>query len=396
MLNTILGGINQGLLWAVLAIGVFVSFRLLDFADLTCEGSFAWGGAMAAVLIQQYGWNGIPACLIALIVGGVAGLITALLNTKLKIAPILSGIITLTAMYSVTLITMGNKASIGLLDVPLFYSWIPGVKSIYAILIMGVIIVAIVIAAMYWFFGTEVGSAIRATGMNEKMSRAQGINTDNTKIIGLVLSNALIALSGALVAQEQGTASWSLGQGAIVAGLAAVIIGEAIVPSNRNFAITLIGVTLGSIIYRIIYSLVYYFGLPTEYIKLSTAVLVVIALCLPMIKVKVVALNKKLDAKWREKYPKYAAYAQKRDEKKAAKKEARKQALAEKIVSLTKQLGENTDVKQTKSLQRQLSKSKEKFAEKYGSKQLEDVEEKTDAVSVAVVGGEDNVDVKNN
>lgn len=396
MLNTILGGINQGLLWAVLAIGVYVSFRLLDFADLTCEGSFAWGGAMAAVLMQQYGWNGIPACLIALIVGGVAGLITALLNTKLKIAPILSGIITLTAMYSVTLITMGNKASIGLLDVPLFYSWIPGVKSIYAILIMGIIIIAAVIAAMYWFFGTEVGSAIRATGMNEKMSRAQGINTDNTKIIGLVISNALIALSGALVAQEQGTASWSLGQGAIVAGLAAVIIGEAIIPGNRNFAVTLIGVTLGSIIYRIIYSLVYYFGLPTEYIKLSTAVLVVIALCLPMIKVKVMALNKKLDAKWREKYPKYASYAQKRDEKKAAKKEAKKQALAEKIVLISKQIGETEDAKQVKSLQRQLSKNKEKYAEKYGSKQLEDLEEQSDAVSVAVIGGDDNVDVKNN
>lgn len=396
MLNTILGGINQGLLWAVLAIGVYVSFRLLDFADLTCEGSFAWGGAMAAVLIQQHGWNGIPACLIALLVGGVAGLITALLNTKLKIAPILSGIITLTAMYSITLITMGNKASIGLLDVPLFYSWIPGMKSIYAILIMGIIIVAAVIAAIYWFFGTEIGSAIRATGMNEKMSRAQGINTDNTKIIGLVLSNALIALAGALVAQEQGTASWSLGQGAIVAGLASVIIGEAIVPANRNFAVTLIGVTLGSIIYRIIYSLVYYFGLPTEYIKLSTAVLVVIALCLPMIKTKVIALNKKLDAKWREKYPKYAAYAQKRDDKKAAKKEASKQALADKIVLLVKQLGECNDAKQAKTLQRQLSKSKEKFAEKYGSKELDDIEEKSDAVSFAVIGGEDNVNVKNN
>lgn len=396
MLNTILGGINQGLLWAVLAIGVFVSFRLLDFADLTCEGSFAWGGAMAAVLIQQYGWNGIPACFIALIVGGVAGLITALLNTKLKIAPILSGIITLTAMYSITLITMSNKASIGLLDVPLFYSWIPGVKSIYAVLIMGIIIVAIVIAVMYWFFGTELGSAIRATGVNERMSRAQGINTDNTKIIGLVLSNALIALSGALVAQEQGTASWAMGQGAIVAGLAAVIIGEAIIPSNRNFAITLIGVTIGSIIYRIIYSLVYFFGLPTEYIKLSTAILVVIALCLPMIKTKIIALNKKLDAKWRVKYPKYAAYAQKRDDKKAAKNEASKQALAEKIVLISKEMGDCTDAKQIKSLQKQLSKSKEKFAEKYGSKELEEVEEKSGAVSVAVIGGNDNVDVKNN
>ena len=396
MFNTILGGFNQGLPWAVLAIGVFVSFRLLDFADLTCEGSFAWGGAVAAVLIQQYGWNGIPACLIALIAGGVAGLITALLHTKLKIAPILSGIITLTAMYSITLITMNNKASIGLLNVPLFYSWIPGMKSIYAILIMGVIIIAIIIAVVYWFFGTELGSAIRSTGVNERMSRAQGINTDNTKIIGLVISNALIALSGALVAQEQGTASWTMGQGAIVAGLASVIIGETIIPSNRNFALTLVGVTIGSIIYRIIYSLVYYFGLPTEYIKLSTAVLVVIALCLPMIKTKCIALAKKLDAKWRAKYPKYAAYAQKRDDKKAQKAEKAKSALADKITNLSTLIKSESDVKKAKTLQRQISKAKEKFAEKYGSKELEDVEEHTEAASVAVIGGNDNVDVKNN
>lgn len=390
MFTTILGGINQGFLWAVLAIGVFVTFRLLDFADLTCEGSFALGGAVAAVLIQQQGWHGITACFIALAAGALAGLVTALLHTKLKIAPILSGIITLTALYSVTYITMGNKSSIGLINVDLFYNWIPGIKGVYSILIMGIVAVVAIIGACYWFFGTEVGSAIRATGVNEKMSRAQGINTDNMKIIGLMLSNGLIALSGALVAQEQGTASWAMGQGAIVAGLASVIIGETIIPANRNFALTLAGVTLGSIIYRIIYSLVYFVGLPTEYIKLSTAVLVVIALCLPMIKAKSAALAKKLDTKWREKYPKYAAYAQKRDEKKEADKQKKKQALSDNIELFAKQIAQCTDPKKMKKLEKKLSAAKEKYVEKYGSKELEAVEEKTEAFSVATIGGNDN------
>lgn len=385
MFNTILGGINQGLLWAVMAIGVFITFRLLDFADLTCEGSFAWGGAIGAVLVQQAGWHGLPACLIALLIGSLAGLITALLHTKLKIAPILSGIITLTAMYSITYITMGNKSSIGLIGVELFYNIIPG-KAVYSILISGAVIVVAVIGAMYWFFGTEVGSAIRATGVNEKMSRAQGINTDNTKIIGLMLSNGLIAFSGALVAQEQGTASWAMGQGAIVAGLASVIIGETIVPANRNFALTLTGIVGGSIIYRIIYSLVYFVGLPTEYIKLSTAVLVVIALCLPAIKQKCKAFSKTTDAKLREKYPRYAEYAQKRDEKKQSKQELKKQQLAQKITSVMLELDKTQDAKKIKKLHKQLSGAKEKFIEKYGTKLLEELEEQHNATSNAVIG----------
>lgn len=387
--TVLLGGLNQGLLWGVMAIGVYITYRLLDFADLTCEGSFALGGAVAASLIQNSGWHGLPVCFIALLAGAAAGLVTALLHTKLKIAPILSGIITLTALYSVTLITMDTKASIGLISVPLFYSVFGGMMSRYSILIMALICVAGVIAACYWFFGTEIGSAIRATGANEKMCRAQGINTDNTKIIGLMLSNALIALSGALVAQEQGTASWTTGQGAIVAGLASVIIGEVILPSNSNFALTLGGVVVGSVIYRIIYALVYYIGLPTEYIKLSTAVLVVIALCLPAIRTKGAALVKKLDNYLIEKYPKYADYAKRRDEKKAAKKEAERLRLLGTISSLTEQLGTCTDKKTVKKLSAKLVRTKEKYVEKYGSKALDEANETQEALSVAPTGGED-------
>lgn len=386
---TLLGGLNQGLLWAVMAIGVFVTFRLLDFADLTCEGSFALGGAVAAVMIQNNEWHGITACFIALLAGAAAGLVTALLHTKLKIAPILSGIITLTALYSVTFITMGNKSSIGLINVPVFYSVFSGMKSMYGILIMGSICIVAIVGACYWFFGTEIGSAIRATGANEKMCRAQGINTDNTKIIGLMLSNALIALSGALVAQSQGTTSWSLGQGAIVAGLASVIIGEVIVPANSNFAITLSGVVVGSIIYRIIYALVYYVGLPTEYIKLCTAVLVVIALCLPAIKNFAIKTTKKTDALLISKYPKYAEYAKRRDEKKAAKKEAERQKLLDTITSVTEQLKTCTDEKTVKKLHAKLVRAKEKYVEKYGSKALDEAMENTEAFSVAAVGGEE-------
>ena len=370
-----------------MAIGVFITFRLLDFADLTCEGSFALGGAVAAVLVNNNGWDGNLACFIALLAGGGAGLVTAILHTKLKIAPILSGIITLTALYSVALIVMGNKSSVPVTPDDAFYTALGGMKAIYSTLILGLICVAAVIGACYWFFGTEVGSAIRATGMNERMSRAQGVNTDVAKIIGLVISNALIALSGALVAQSQGAASWSLGQGAIVAGLAAVIIGENIVPAKSNFAVLLLGVTFGSIIYRIIYALVYFANMPTEYIKLCTAVLVVIALCLPMIKSGCAKLYKKTDNYLRAKYPKYAAYAAERDkkaeERKAAlraKREAELQSLADKferakIADDPKTMPKDDGFVYMTKMQYRLFQAgylrkKEKFVEKYGTKAL--------------------------
>lgn len=385
---TLLGGINQGLMWAVMAIGVFITFRLLDFADLTCEGSFALGGAVAAVLIRDQGWDGNLACFVSLAAGGGAGLITALLHTKLKIAPILSGIITLTALYSVTYIVMGNKSSVGVNPDDAFYAGLTGMKSIYSTLLLGFICIVMVIGACYWFFGTEIGSSIRATGMNERMSRAQGINTDNAKILGLVISNALISLSGALVAQSQGTASWSLGQGAIVAGLAAVIIGENIVPAKSNFAVLLGGVAVGSIIYRIIYALVYFANMPTEYIKLCTAVLVVIALCLPMIKSGLAKLYKRADDDLRAKSPKYAAYAEKRDAKAVEKQNAVRAKREEELKQLADtferaKIADDPKAKnaegggvvymskmQYRLFQAKYLRKKEKYVEKYGSKAL--------------------------
>ena len=247
MAATFLSGLNQGLFWAVLAIGVYVSFRLLDFADLTCEGSFTMGGMIAAVLITESGFDPILACIIALLAGAAAGLVTGVLNTLFKIPPILAGILTLTALTSVNLLISGAKASIGFLGQKLFYQWL-GLSANNGQLVAGLMLLAILVAIIYWFFGTEMGSAIRATGMNERMSRAQGINTSAMKIVGLMLSNALIALSGALVAQRDGNATLTMGQGAIVIGLASVIIGETLIPSRRNFALALFGVIVGSVI----------------------------------------------------------------------------------------------------------------------------------------------------
>lgn len=387
-MDTLLNGLNQGIVWAVLALGVYISFRLLDFADLTCEGSFTLGAITSSVMLIDSQMNPILACIIAFLVGAIAGLVTGVLNTKLRIAPILSGILTLTALSSINLLVSGNRSSIGLRGADRFYSWLDiGIKN--ATLVTGIIILAVIVGLMYWFFGTEAGSAIRATGINEKMCRAQGINTDNTKIIGLMLSNALIALSGALVAQQQGTATLSMGTGAIVIGLASVIIGETLIPIKRNFALTLVSIILGSIIYRIIFVYVLLVGLDTEYIKLITAVIVVIALCLPMIKAKSKAGAKMLDNYLIKKYPKYADYAAKRDERNAAKKEAERQKLLATINSLTQQLKTCVDEKTVKKQHAKLVKAKEKYVEKYGSKSMEEIEESAEALSVSTAGGED-------
>ena len=250
--NTIISGIDQGLIYAVLALGVYISFRLLDFADLTCEGSFAFGGMVSATLMDSAGIYPILAAIIAMIVGSLAGFITGILNTKFKIPPILSGIITMTGLTSINFMIAG-RASIGVSDS--FVSWLPLSRS-YALLIGGLLVCTIIVLVLYWFFGTEMGASIRATGANEKMARAQGINTSAKKIIALMISNALIALSGALVSQYQYNATTTMGTGMIVVGLAAIIIGETLIPAKRNFAVSLIAVIIGSIIYYIIYQFV--------------------------------------------------------------------------------------------------------------------------------------------
>ena len=288
-LMTILGGAGEGVLWGIMAFGVYITYRLLDVADLTVEGSFATGSAIVALLINN-NCDPLLASLVAMLVGGVAGMVTGLLITKFKIAPILAGILTMTALYSVNLIIMGMPTlslPIGVNMFAIVSAWFnDAVARNLIILIIGLIISAIIIGASYWFFGTEIGSAIRATGANEKMCRAQGINTDNTKIIGLMISNALVAFSGSLVAQQFGYGDISFGVGSIVIGLASVIIGEAIISAKHNFLWRIISVFIGSIVYREIITLIILAGLPTAYIKLLTAVLVVIALSLPNLKGK--------------------------------------------------------------------------------------------------------------
>ena len=241
---SVLTALNQGLMWGILAIGVFVSFKVLDFADMTCEGSIALGGAITAVTLQA-GLHPILAVLFALLGGAGAGLITGLLHTKLRIPPILSGILTMTALYSINLRIMKDRASITMLNVKTLTSGLTdalvnsGLAYKYSVqmsnMIIALIFVALVIGAIYWFFGTEFGCTIRATGMNPKMCRAQGINTNTTIIVGLMISNALIALAGCLISQMQFNTTVSMGTGAIVIGLASIIIGEALTGKKFSF-----------------------------------------------------------------------------------------------------------------------------------------------------------------
>ena len=283
MLDIILGAIALGLLWAVMALGVYITYRVLDVADLTVEGTIALGGAVAARFISG-GMNPWLATLFALIAGLLGGLCTGLLHTKLKIPALLSGILTMIALYSINLRVMG-KSNIPLLRVKNVYSPLQelGLSGSIPSLIVGVIIVVAVAVIIYWFFGTELGSAIRATGNNQNMARAQGINTSNMIILGLVISNGMGALSGALIAQYQSFADVQMGTGSIVIGLASLIIGEVLF-GTRTFKRTLVSVSLGAIIYRIIIALVLKAGMDANDLKLFTAVTVAICLSMPMIK----------------------------------------------------------------------------------------------------------------
>lgn len=391
--NTIISGIDQGLIYAVLALGVYISFRLLDFADLTCEGSFAFGGMVSATLMDSAGIYPILAAIIAMIVGSLAGFITGILNTKFKIPPILSGIITMTGLTSINFMIAG-RASIGVSDS--FVSWLPLSRS-YALLIGGLLVCTIIVLVLYWFFGTEMGASIRATGANEKMARAQGINTSAKKIIALMISNALIALSGALVSQYQYNATTTMGTGMIVVGLAAIIIGETLIPAKRNFAVSLISVIIGSIIYYIIYQFVILAGLQAEHVKLISAIIIVFALCLPMIKTFFIKFGKKADTYLRDKYAGYNAYAIKRDEKAAARKEEKKQKAIAEIKELQSALHEDTSLTpfKRKLTERRLARKKEKFEMKEGVKALavfDIIDRETEEVqqSKSVEGGNDN------
>lgn len=286
MIDLLIPTVAQGLLWAVMALGVYITFRVLDIADLTVEGSFPLGAATAAAMMVA-GYGPGVSFLAAFLAGTLAGVITGLLHTKMKIPALLAGILTMIALYSVNLRVMG-KANLSLLGVDTAFKLAKsalGMNTAQTILVVGLVVTVAVGVFLYWFFGTEIGAAIRATGFNQQMIRAQGINTDHTIILGLLLSNGLVAVSGALVAQSNGFADVGMGTGTIVIGLASVIIGEVLF-GTRSFKNCLISVVLGSVVYRIVIAAVLAMGMPPNDLKLFTSVLVAIALSLPLIKAK--------------------------------------------------------------------------------------------------------------
>lgn len=281
LLTALPSAVAQGLIWGIMAIGVYITFKILDIADLTVDGSICTGGAVCAVLVMN-GVNVWLAMICAIVSGMLAGLVTGLFHTLLGIPAILAGILTQLMLWSVNLKIMG-KANIAISSRK-FPVLISQMKISSAILItLG--IAAVLIAILYWFFGTELGCSLRSTGCNISMSRAQGINTSKNKILGLVISNGIVAFSGALLAQYQGYSDINMGRGAIVIGLAAVIIGEAVFSHfAKNFAVRLCGVLTGGIIYYIVYQIVIYLGLDTDLLKMFSALVVALFLGLPHLK----------------------------------------------------------------------------------------------------------------
>lgn len=279
------GAASQGVLWGIMTLGVYITFKILDFADLTVDGSFALGGAISAVLIV-HGVNPFVSLAVAAAGGAAAGYVTGFLHTKLKIPGILAGILTMIALYSINIRIMGqaNTPLLGVFTMLSAPAALFGLSKTMASLAIGAIFSGLIIAGMYWFFGTELGSAVRATGNNERMVRALGVNTDSMKNIGIMLSNALVALSGAMVAQSQGYADVGMGTGTIVIGLASIIIGEVIFGKRFSFWYLLLSVVLGSVIYRIIIAVVLQLGLKSTDLKILTAIIVASALALPVLK----------------------------------------------------------------------------------------------------------------
>lgn len=289
LVNALPGTVAQGLIWGIMAIGVYITFRILDIADLTVDGTLCTGGAVCIVMLMS-GNNIWVSMLASTAAGMLAGLVTGIFHTFMGIPAILAGILTQLSLYSVNLKIMGkSNQPVNVDKYPLlvslrFIKKVPFYKN--SILIAAVLIV-ILIAALYWFFGTELGCGIRATGCNAHMSRAQGINTDMNKVIGLMLSNGLVAFSGALLSQFQGFADINMGRGAIVIGLAAVIIGEAVFGRIfHNFALRLLSVALGAILYYLVYQTVIWMGLDTDLLKMLSALVVAVFLAVPHLKQK--------------------------------------------------------------------------------------------------------------
>lgn len=300
MLLSLQGAIGQGILWSIMALGVYLTFRVLDIADMSVDGSFATGGAVCAISIMG-GIHPLLAILLATLAGFAAGFITGFLHTKCKMPAILAGILTQLALYSINLRIMG-KSNIPLLRSPTLFKDFAKLVNMtpnWITIMIGGIFSFLVIAGIYWFLGTEFGACLRATGNNEKMVRANGVNTDTTKLFGLMLSNGLVAMSGALVTQQQSVADVKMGVGSIVIALASIVIGEVIFGKKAGFKLRLFSIVVGSILYRIIVAIVLQMGLNTDDLKLLTALIVAVALTVPVIleKNKQVSSYKKLTRK---------------------------------------------------------------------------------------------------
>ena len=284
LISALPGAAAQGLIWGIMAIGVYITFRTLDIADLTVDGTMCTGGAVCIMMMMNR-HNVWVAMLAAFIAGMLAGFATGFFHTFMGIPAILSGILTQLALWSVNLKIMGksNQAlNVDKYNLLVSLRYIKGVSIFKNTIVIVAIMIVVLIAILYWFFGTELGCSIRATGCNSNMARAQGINTNFNKVLGLMISNGLVALSSALLAQYQGFADINMGRGAIVIGLAAVIIGEAIFGRIfRNFALTLLSVGFGAVIYYLVLQVVIWLGVDTDLLKMFSAIVVAIFLAIP-------------------------------------------------------------------------------------------------------------------
>lgn len=278
-LSSLPGAAAQGIIWGIMAIGVYITYKILDIADLTVDGSFGTGGAVMVVCMTN-GFGIGPSMMIAFFAGCAAGLLTGLFHTKFGIPAILAGILTQLALYSINLRIMSGAANMPLSVMK--YDLLLSLRKIPQSIFVGAVFVVILIALLYWFFGTELGHSLRATGSNQAMARANGINTERNKILGLMISNGIVALSGSLITQYQGFADINMGRGAIVIGLAAVIIGSVVFGKIfKNFALRLLGVVCGGVIYYVVITLVLSLGLNANDMKLFSALVVAVFLGVP-------------------------------------------------------------------------------------------------------------------